>query len=85
MAHKSNQSIDELFLHLDESTERSLTPAQKEILEKAIIKFDEAIAVTPSDADAWYGKAITLYKLGFPARAEECLREAKCLIRKEKS
>ena len=44
--------------------------------EKAIIAYDHALQIDPTDAEAWYDKGETLKKMGKIAEANECIETA---------
>lgn len=44
--------------------------------EKAIAAYDHALAIDPDDADAWYNKGETLFKMGREKEAVECFEIA---------
>ncbi len=76
MARKITRSIHDFVLPEVLCHEKDLSKQQRDILQEAVRQFDEAIMATPTDEDAWYGKALSLYKLGLTGKAEECLKQA---------
>jgi Flp pilus assembly protein TadD len=47
--------------------------------DQAIVAFDKALELDPSNADAWHGKAIALEKLDRTTEANASLEEARKL------
>jgi tetratricopeptide (TPR) repeat protein len=44
--------------------------------EKAIAAYDRALMIDPEDADAWYNKGETLFKMGKVTEASKCFEIA---------
>jgi tetratricopeptide (TPR) repeat protein len=44
--------------------------------EKAIAAYDRALMIDPEDADAWYNKGETLFKMGKITEASKCFEIA---------
>jgi len=44
--------------------------------EKAIAAYDRALMIDPEDADAWYNKGETLFKMGRITEASKCFEIA---------
>jgi len=44
--------------------------------EKAIIAYDHALQIDPTDAEVWYDKGETLKKMGKIAEANQCIETA---------
>ena len=46
------------------------------LFQKAIAAYDHALAIDPEDADAWYNKGETLFKMGKTKEAVGCFEIA---------
>jgi tetratricopeptide (TPR) repeat protein len=46
------------------------------LYEKAIAAYDRALMIDPEDADAWYNKGETLFKMGKITEASKCFEIA---------
>ena len=46
------------------------------LFQKAIAAYDHALAIDPEDADAWYNKGETLFKIGKTEEAVGCFETA---------
>ncbi|HOW34255.1 MAG TPA: tetratricopeptide repeat protein [Methanoregulaceae archaeon] len=46
------------------------------LFQKAIAAYDHALAIDPEDADAWYNKGETLFKMGKTEEAVGCFETA---------